>query len=63
MNERLFVFENGGWSVVESWRRRMGPKEGEVWVTYEEMLEMKRTGRVPEPLDLPDPVHTTGGNP
>jgi predicted aspartyl protease len=47
MNERLFVFENGGWVVVEGWRRRMGPKEGEVWVTYDEMREMKRTGRVP----------------
>jgi hypothetical protein len=48
MNERLFVFEKGGWVVIEGWRRRMGPKEGEVWVTYEEMGEMKRTGRVPE---------------
>ena len=37
MNERLFVFENGGWVVVDGWRRRMGPKEGEVWVTYDEM--------------------------
>jgi hypothetical protein len=48
MNERLFVFENGGWVVVDGWRRRMGPKQGEAWVTYDEMQEMKRTGRVPE---------------
>ena len=48
MNERLFVFENGGWVVVDGWRRRMGPKQGEVWVTYDEMQEMKRTGREPE---------------
>jgi hypothetical protein len=48
MSERLFVFENGGWVVIDGWRRRMGPKEGEVWVTYDEMREMKHTGRVPE---------------
>jgi predicted aspartyl protease len=48
MNERLFIFENGGWVVVDGWRRRMGPKQGEVWVTYDEMEEMKRAGRVPE---------------
>jgi len=48
MSQRLYVFENGGWAVVDGWRRRIGPREGEVWVSYEEMLEMKRTGRVPE---------------
>ena len=26
----------------------MGPKEGEVWVTYNEMREMNRSGRVPK---------------
>jgi predicted aspartyl protease len=51
MEERLFVFENGGWAVVADWRRRLGPKEGEVWVTYDEMREMKRAGQVPEGSD------------
>lgn len=48
MDDRLFVFEKGGWVVVDGWRRRMGPNEDEIWVTYEEMSEMKRTGQVPE---------------
>jgi hypothetical protein len=47
MNERLFVFENGGWQVVEGWRRRLGPKDGEIWVDYEEMREIERTGQGP----------------
>jgi predicted aspartyl protease len=51
MDERLFIFEKGGWVVVDGWRRRMGPKQGEVWVTYDEMREMKRTGQVPEGAD------------
>jgi predicted aspartyl protease len=48
MDDRLFVFDNGGWRVVDGWRRRMGPKEGEIWVTYEQTSEMKRTGQVSE---------------
>ena len=41
--ERLFAREKeGGWIVIEGYRRRLGPKEGEVWVTFEEMRRMKR---------------------
>lgn len=36
-DERLYVFEKGGWMAVDGYRKRMGPKEDEVWVTYEEM--------------------------
>lgn len=48
---RLFVEERGGWQVVEGHRRRRGPKPGEVWVTYEEMMRIRRereAGREPE---------------
>ncbi len=41
--ERLFAREKeGGWIVIEGYRRRAGPKEGEVWVTFEEMQRIKR---------------------
>ena len=41
--ERLFAREKeGGWIVIEGYRRRLGPKEGEVWVTFEEMQRIKR---------------------
>ncbi len=39
--ERMYVFENGGWMAVDGYRLRLGPKEGETWVTYEEMLALR----------------------
>ncbi len=39
---RLFVEELGGWGVIEGHRRRRGPKPGEVWVSYDEMMRIRR---------------------
>jgi len=41
--QRLFVEEAGGWQVVEGHRLRRGPKPGEVWLTYDEMMEVERS--------------------
>jgi len=40
-DKRLFVEVNGGWVIVEGYRLRQGPREGETFVTYEEMLRIK----------------------
>ncbi len=32
---------SGGWQLIEGVRKRRGPKEGEVWVNYEEMKRIK----------------------
>ena len=40
--ERLYVEVDGGWILVEGYRKRRGPQEGEVWVSFEEMQQIKR---------------------
>ena len=39
--KRLFVEINGGWVLVEGYRLRQGPREGETFVSYEEMVRIK----------------------
>jgi predicted aspartyl protease len=40
--ERLYVEVEGGWVVVEGYRKRRGPQAGEVWVTLDEMRQIQR---------------------
>jgi predicted aspartyl protease len=40
--ERLYVEVDGGWILVEGYRKRRGPQEGEIWVSFEEMQQIKR---------------------
>jgi hypothetical protein len=40
--KRLYVEVDGGWILVEGYRKRRGPQEGEVWVSFEEMQQIKR---------------------
>jgi predicted aspartyl protease len=36
-DERLYMEMDGSWQVIDGPRRRLGPKPGETWVTYDEM--------------------------
>jgi hypothetical protein len=40
-DERLYVEVKGGWILVDGYRLRQGPREGETFVTYEEMVRIK----------------------
>jgi len=40
-DKRLFVEVKGGWVLVDGYRLRQGPREGETFVTYEEMVRIK----------------------
>ncbi len=40
-DSRLFVEVKGGWVRVEGWRLRQGPREGERFLTYSEMMELE----------------------
>lgn len=40
-NTRLFRQLESGWMLVDENRRKRGPRKGEKWVTYEEMLAIK----------------------
>jgi hypothetical protein len=40
-DSRRFAETRGGWELVDEYRRRRGPAEGEVWLTYEEMQATK----------------------
>ncbi len=42
-NERMYVEVKGGWVRVEGARLREGPREGERFVTYEELVEIRRS--------------------
>jgi hypothetical protein len=41
-DEQLYMEMNGSWQVIDGYRRRLGPKPGETWVTYEEMQRIKQ---------------------
>jgi hypothetical protein len=53
---RRFVEVEGGWMLVDEYRRKRGRAEGEVWVTYDEMQLIKaerEQGRSKEPKPPP----------
>lgn len=41
-DEALYVNSKGGWMMVRSRDRRRGPEEGDVWVSFEEMQQIKQ---------------------
>ncbi len=40
--ERLYVEENGGWMLVDKYRKLRGKRDGEVWWTFDEMRRIQR---------------------
>ncbi len=40
-DEKLYTRTTSGWVVVDGYRRRQGPKEGEEWLTFDEMQKAK----------------------
>ena len=43
-----YTASGGGFEVVEGWRLRMGPQEGERWYTFDEMQAIKEERRATE---------------
>ena len=39
--ERTYMKTDVGWIVIDGYRKRLGPKEGELWATFEEMQRIK----------------------
>jgi hypothetical protein len=62
-DQRRYVETDGGWMLVDRYRRKRGPAEGEVWVSYDEMKRLQAQGEpapskpvVPEPPPIAKPI-------